>query len=118
MPAADPVMGPAVYFIGLAETEATVHVQLCVRNLSRSTTKQQLNVLFEEAGEVTAVQIIPDRNSGESKGFAFITISAQSKADKAVRMFNSYILDDLFLKVDLVRSSEQRGLGRNYSAIR
>ena len=82
--------------------------------LSKSTSPQQLNILFEQAGDVTAVQIIQDRISGESKGFAFITMSAQSEADKAVSMFNSYMLDDHFLKVDLVRSREHRGFDRNY----
>jgi RNA recognition motif-containing protein len=91
-----------------------MEVQVYVRNLSKSTTQQQLNILFEQAGDVTAVQIIQDRISGESKGFAFITMSAQSEADKAVSMFNSYVLDDRSLQVDLVRPREQRGLGRNY----
>ena len=91
-----------------------MQVQVCVRNLSTSTTQQQLNGLFEQAGDVTAIQIIQDRISGESKGFAFITMSAQSEADKAVSMFNSYVLDDRSLQVNLVRPREQRGLGRNY----
>ena len=84
-----------------------MEVQVSVRNLSKSTTHQQLNSLFEQAGDVTAVQIIQDRISGESKGFAFVTMSAQSEADKAVSMFNSYALDDYFLKVELVRPREQ-----------
>lgn len=91
-----------------------MEVQVCVRNLSKSTSPQQLNILFEQAGDVTAVHIIQDRTSGESKGFAFITMSAQSEADKAVSMFNSYSLDNHFLKVDLVRPRERRGFVRSY----
>lgn len=91
-----------------------MEVQVSVRNLSKSTTQQQLHGLFEQAGDVTAVQIIQDVISGESKGFAYITMSAQSEADKAVSMFNSYVLDDCFLKVDLVRPRERRGVGSNY----
>lgn len=91
-----------------------MQVQVCVRNLSKSTTQQQLDGLFERAGDVTAVQIIQDRTSGESKGFAFITMSAQSEADKAVSMFNSYILDDHSLKVDLTKPRERRGFDTNY----
>jgi RNA recognition motif-containing protein len=91
-----------------------MEVQVYVRNLSKSTTQQQLNILFEQAGEVTAVQLIQDRISGESKGFAFITMSAQSEADKAVSKFNSYVLDDRFIKVDLVRSRERRGFDSNH----
>jgi len=88
-----------------------MEVKVCVRNLSKSTTQKELNALFQQAGDVTAVQVIKDRKSGESKGFAFITMSAQSEADKAVSMFNSYTLDDHLLKVDLVKSREQRGFG-------
>ena len=91
-----------------------MEVQVSVRNLSKSTTQQQLNSLFEQAGDVSAVRIIKDRRTGVSQGFAFITMSAQSEADKAVSMFNSYVLDDRSLQVDLVRPRERRGLGRNY----
>ena len=90
-----------------------MEVQVYVRNLSKSTTQQQLNILFEQAGEVTAVHLIQDPTSGESKGFAFNTMSAQSEADKAVSKFNSYVLDDRLLKVDLVRSRERRGFDSN-----
>ena len=91
-----------------------MEVQVSVRNLPKSTTHQQLTSLFEQAGDVSAIRIIKDRKTGRSQGFAFITMSAQSEADKAVSMFDSYVLDDHFLKVDLVRSREQRGLIRNY----
>ena len=87
-----------------------MEVQVCVRNLALSTTQKELNALFTQAGDVIAVRVIKDRQSGESKGFAFITMSAQSEADKAISMFNSYILGDHHLKVNLVKPREQRGL--------
>jgi RNA recognition motif-containing protein len=89
--------------------EAMMEAKVCVRNLSRSTTQKDLDILFEQAGDVAAIQIIKDRSTGESKGFAFVTMSAQSEADKAVSMFNAFVLHDHFLKVDLVRPREQRG---------
>ena len=55
--------------------------------------------------------MIKDRKSGASKGFAFITMSSQNEADKAVSMFNSYSFDDRELRVDLVKPREQRGFG-------
>lgn len=91
-----------------------MEVKVCVRNLSTSTTQQDLDILFEQAGEVSAIHIIRDRKTGESKRFAFITMSAQSEADKAVSMFNSYALDEHLLTVELVRPREQRGLGGSY----
>ena len=86
-----------------------MEVKLYIGNLSKSTTQEELNTLFTQAGDVTAVDVIMDRKRGESKGFAFITMSAQSEADKAVSMFNSYSLDDHPLKVDLARPRVQRG---------
>jgi RNA recognition motif-containing protein len=87
-----------------------MEAKLYVGNLSKSTTQDELNTLFAQAGEVTAAEIIKDRKSGESRGFAFITMSAQSEADKAVSMFNSYSLTDSILKVSLAKPREQRGV--------
>jgi RNA recognition motif-containing protein len=89
-----------------------MEVKVYVRNLSRSTTQKELQVLFTKAGTVMAVNLIQDRKSGVSKGFAFITMSSQNEADKAVSMFNSYSFDDEELRVDLAKPREQRGFGR------
>jgi len=86
-----------------------MEVKLYIGNLSKSTTQNELNTLFTQAGDVASVDVITDRKSGESRGFAFITMSAQSEADKAVSMFNSYSLDDHQLKVDLAKPRVQRG---------
>lgn len=91
-----------------------VEVEVFVRNLSKSTSSTDLEGLFEQAGEVTAIYIVSDRKTGESRGFAFITMSAQSEADKAVSMFNEYALDEHFLSVELVKGREQRGFDRTY----
>jgi len=87
-----------------------METKLYVGNLSKSTTQDELSVLFAQAGEVTATEVVKDRKSGESRGFAFITMSAQSEADKAVSMFNSYSLSDHILKVSLAKPREQRGV--------
>ena len=85
-----------------------------VGNLSKSTTGKELNTLFTQAGEVTAVNIITDRQNGESKGYAFVTMSAQSEADKAVSLLDTYSLDDHQLKVRLVKPRAQRGFDALY----
>ena len=87
-----------------------MEAKLYVGNLSKSITQEELKVLFAQAGEVTATEVIKDRKSQESRGFAFITMSAQSEADKAVSMFNLYSLDDQVLKVSLATPREQRGI--------
>lgn len=87
-----------------------MEAKIYVGNLARSTSQADLNNLFTQAGQVVSVDVIKDRKSGESKGFAFITMSAQSEADKAISMFNSYSLGDLTLTVSLAKPREQRGL--------
>jgi RNA recognition motif-containing protein len=91
------------------EKAAVMNVELYVGNLSRVTTQEELNLLFTQAGDVTSVDLIMDRAKGGSKGFAFITMSAQSEADRAVSMFNSYFLAEHQLQVKLTRSRELRG---------
>ena len=58
-----------------------MEIEIYVGNLSKSTTQEDLNVLFSQAGDVTSVDVVKDRKSGESNGFAFVTMSAQSAVD-------------------------------------
>lgn len=80
-----------------------MEAKIYVGNLSKSTTREELEVLFAQAGEVTVAEVIKDRKSGESKGFGFVTMSAQLEADKAVSMFNSYSLSGSVLKVSMAK---------------
>ncbi len=77
--------------------------RIYVGNLSKATTQEELNTLFAQAGSVTAAEVIKDRKSSESKGFAFVTMSAQSEADKAISMFNAYTLDGNEIKVNMAK---------------
>ena len=86
-----------------------METRIYVGNLSKSTTQEELNTLFTQAGQVTTTEVVKDRKSGESRGFAFITMSAQSEADKAVSMFDTYSLSDHALKVSMAKPKEQRG---------
>ena len=106
-----PCYGWAAFLVPVIRPEKAVikmEAKLYVGNLSKSTTQDELNTLFAQAGEVTAAEVIKDRKSGESKGFAFITMSAQNEADKAVSMFNTYSLSDRVLKVSMAKPREQR----------
>lgn len=78
--------------------------KLYIGNLPKSTTQAELNTLFAQAGEVTAVDVIKDRRTGESRGFAFVTMGRQSEADQAVSMFNAYTLKDQVLNVSAAKS--------------
>lgn len=88
-----------------------MEVAIHIGNLSKTTTQEDLNALFSQAGDVTSVDVAKDRQSGASNGFAYVTMSAQSEADKAVSMFDAYPLDDHYLRVTLVRRRMQRGFG-------
>ena len=85
-----------------------MEARLYVGNLAKSTTQDELNTLFAQYGEVTTVEIIKNRESGESMGFAFITMSRQSEANKAVNILNLYLLSGHTLNVGLAISSENR----------
>jgi len=84
-------------------------VKLYVGNLAYSVSEDDLRTLFAQAGTVESVAVIKDRDSGMSKGFAFVEMSSQSEAQKAISMFNNYTLAERPLKVNPARPKEERG---------
>lgn len=98
-------MGLAAFYPGqrAGESSLKMGIRLYVGNLSKLTTQEELSTLFAQAGEVTATELIKDRRSDESRGFAFITMNAQSEAEKAISMFDTYSLSDHALKVSLAK---------------
>ncbi|HTP08697.1 MAG TPA: RNA-binding protein [Anaerolineae bacterium] len=92
--------------------------KLYVGNLSYSTTEEDLRTLFTQAGTVTSVALIKDRDSGQSKGFAFIEMSTQVEAEKAISMFNGHSMGERELKVSLARPREERGGGGGFGGNR
>jgi cold-inducible RNA-binding protein len=85
--------------------------KLYVGNLPYSTTEDKLRELFTKAGTVTSVSVITDRETGRSKGFAFVEMSNQSEAEKAIQMFNGYSMDNRELRVSIARPKEERPSG-------
>ena len=85
--------------------------KLYVGNLSYSTTEDDLRTLFFQAGTVASVALIKDRDSGQSKGFAFVEMSNQTEAQKAITMFNGYSMNDRQLTVNMARPREERSGG-------
>ena len=86
-----------------------MEVKLYVGNLAYSTTEKDLRLLFAQAGNVTSADLIKDRDSGQSKGFAFVTMGTQAEAQKAIDMFKAYSLADRKLKVNAAKPREERG---------
>jgi len=83
--------------------------KLYVGNLSFTTTEDELRTLFAQAGVVESVTLIKDRDSGTSKGFAFVEMSNQTEAEQAISMFNGYNLAEREIKVSPARPREERG---------
>jgi RNA recognition motif-containing protein len=80
--------------------------KLYVGNLSYETTEDDLRRLFTQAGTINDVALIKDRDTGSSKGFAFVTMNSQEDADKAIIQFNGQNLDNRELKVNFARPRE------------
>ena len=84
-----------------------MNVKLYVGNLPKSMTQRELTTLFNQAGEVIMADLITDRNNGESKGFAFVTMSSRSDAERAIHMFNAYSWNEHQIKVNLAKQPFQ-----------
>jgi RNA recognition motif-containing protein len=80
--------------------------KLYVGNLSYETTEDDLRSLFTQAGTVNEVALIKDRDTGNSKGFAFVTMDNQDDADRAIHQFNGQNLSSRELKVNIARPRE------------
>lgn len=85
-----------------------MEVRLYVGNLSYSTTEDDLTTLFTKAGQVVSVALITDRDTGNSKGFAFVEMSTQVEAEQAMSMLNGFYLNDRELRVNLAKPREDR----------
>lgn len=88
-----------------------MEAKLYVGNLSYATTEDDIRTLFAQAGTVTEVALIKDRDTGTSKGFAFVTMSSQDEAKKAIEQFNGKSLGNRELTVNIARPREERSGG-------
>ena len=88
--------------------------KLYVGNLSYDTTAAQLETLFAQAGTVVESTVITDRDTGRSKGFAFVEMTEESAAAAAIQQFDNTQLDGRAIKVAEAkprRPREDRGYG-------
>jgi len=95
--------------------------KLYVGNLAFQTTTQDLQQLFAQAGSVESAQIIEDRDTGRSKGFAFVEMSTDDEAAAAIEQFNGKEVAGRALKVNEARPKENRsggGGGRGFGGNR
>jgi len=85
--------------------------KLYVGNLSYRTTENTLRTLFAEFGEVQSVNVITDRETGRSKGFAFVEMDTEQAATAATASLNGKMVDDREIRVDKAKPQADRGGG-------
>ena len=86
--------------------------RLFVGGLPYSATSTQLEELFSQVGTVTTLNLITDKFSGQSKGFAFVEMSNDQEAEEAIKKMNNYELDGRKLVVNIARPKEERPQNR------
>ncbi len=84
---------------------------LFVGNLAHSTTEDELRTLFASHGAVEKVSLVTDRDTGRSRGFAFVEMTDAGEADKAVAGLNGTELGGRTLKVNEARPKVERSSG-------
>ena len=85
--------------------------RLFVGNLSYQTQERDLQDHFSAAGVVTNVNLMLDRVTGKSRGFAFVEFSTPDEANRAVEMFHGKDLGGRALTVNIARPREERAPG-------
>jgi cold-inducible RNA-binding protein len=92
--------------------------KLYVGNLSFNTTENELQELFAQAGTVQEVNLMQDKFTGKSRGFAFVTMGSEEDAQNAISKFNGQTVEGRALTVNEARPREPRppggGGGRGY----
>jgi cold-inducible RNA-binding protein len=82
--------------------------KLFVGNLSFNTTENEIHEAFAAHGTVVEANLMMDRMSGRSRGFAFVTMSTPEEAQKAIEALNGANLGDRALTVNIARPKEER----------
>lgn len=85
--------------------------RLYVGNLSYHATPDSLRAAFSSYGEVTDVHIVQDRESGQSRGFGFVTMGTPAEAASAIASMDGSSLDGRALRVSEAEERQPRGGG-------
>jgi cold-inducible RNA-binding protein len=94
--------------------------KLYVGNLAFGVNEKDLQELFAQAGVCESTAVITDRETGQSRGFAFVEMGSNDDAQKAIAQFNGQELKGRALKVNEAKAREKgdngggRGWNRSY----
>ena len=86
-----------------------------VGNLDFHATEESLRSLFERYGAVNSARIMTDRETGRSRGFAFVEMANEAEADQAINALNGYTMDGRALNVNEARPKPERSFGAGAS---
>ncbi len=90
-------------------------MNIYVGNLSYKVSDQDLLEVFEEFGTVTSAKVIKDRDTGRSKGFAFVEMENDDDAQTAIEELDGAEIDGRAVKVNKARPKEAAGNKGRYS---
>lgn len=85
--------------------------KLYVGNLSYQVTESELRTMFSPAGDIESVAIPVDRTTNQPRGFAFVTMTNDTDAQKAIRMCDGKTLGDRQIRVNISQPKESTGGG-------
>jgi cold-inducible RNA-binding protein len=85
--------------------------KLYVGNITFNTTEQDLTNLFSEHGTVARAQIVTDRETGRSRGFAFVEMSSSEEAQNAIKALDGTMVEGRNLTVNVAKPREGGGGG-------
>ncbi len=83
-------------------------MNIYVGNLSYNVTEEELREVFKAYGEVSTVNIITDKYSGQSKGFGFVEMSGKDEAEKAIKELNGSMVKGRNIKVNEAKPRTDR----------
>ena len=108
------------FFTPKGERYICMSTKLYVGNLSFQTTSADLQELFGQAGTVQSASVVEDRDTGRSRGFAFVEMSTDDEAAAAIEQFNGKDMGGRALKVNEAKPRESRNGsgGRNFGGNR
>ena len=86
-------------------------MKLYVGNLAFTTSSQDLQELFAQAGTVESASVVEDRDTGRSRGFGFVEMSSKEEGEAAIAQFNGKEVNGRALNVNEAKPRENRGGG-------